>query len=273
MSVSFVGQVHASASSQKNRSEALIAEWESLAQKHRSLFASHLGPFALGERTFDFPRYVFRGPQTGSERARIGIFAAIHGDEPETAWGAFAFAQALIDNPSLAEGYDVYFYPLCNRWGYDAQSRYSSRGKDLNREFWQRSEEAEVLILEQELGAVRFDGLISLHTDDTSHGVYGFVSGTTLTRDLLRPALAAASAVIPLNQNETIDGFEASESMIFTGYSGILSAPEWQKPRPFEIVFETPHHYPRQDQIRAFRLALESMLSNFRTIQSFAQNI
>jgi hypothetical protein len=59
----------------------------------------------------------------------------------------------------------------------------------LNREFWRNSSEPEVRLLEQELRNGHFHGLIQLHADDTSDGIYGFVRGHTLTENLLRPAL------------------------------------------------------------------------------------
>jgi hypothetical protein len=64
-----------------------------------------------------------------------------------------------------------------------------------------------VALIERELLANKFDGIISLHSDDTSDGLYGFVRGNTLTRHLLEPALAAAEAALPVNQARTIDGF------------------------------------------------------------------
>ena len=56
-------------------------------------------------------------------------------------------------------------------------------------------------IIERELLVNKFDGIISLHSDDTSEGLYGFVRGHTLTQHLLTPALAAAEAALPVNQS------------------------------------------------------------------------
>jgi len=69
-------------------------------------------------------------------------------------------------------------------------------GLDLNREFWKSSAEAEVQALEHELRTQRFSGIIQLHADDTSEGIYGFVRGHTLTENLLRPALCEAGKVL-----------------------------------------------------------------------------
>ena len=52
-------------------------------------------------------------------------------------------------------------------------------------------------LLESELASHCFHGIISLHTDDTSHGFYGFAHGATLTQDLIEPALHAAEHFLP----------------------------------------------------------------------------
>ena len=128
---------------------------------------------------------------------RLGIFAAIHGDEPAGALAVVKLLQELAQQPEWAANYHIKAYPICNPTGFEDNTRESRRGKDLNREFWRGSQEPEVQILENELRSSHFDGLIQLHADDTSDGVYGFVRGHTLTEHLLRPALEAVEKSCP----------------------------------------------------------------------------
>jgi hypothetical protein len=53
-----------------------------------------------------------------------------------------------------------------------------------------------------------------LHSDDTSEGCYGFVSGDFLSEHLLEPALQAASAFLPRNEAPIIDGFNARHGIM-----------------------------------------------------------
>ena len=55
--------------------------------------ADVLGPFDNSGQTYSLPKFTFRGPNA-SDPIRIGIFAAIHGDEPA---GATAVARFLCD--------------------------------------------------------------------------------------------------------------------------------------------------------------------------------
>ena len=68
--------------------------------------------------------------------------------------------------------YDLWIYPIVNPTGCEQGRRENWAGKDLNREFWRDSQESEVRIVEDELRLGRFDGLITLHADDTCEGHY-----------------------------------------------------------------------------------------------------
>ena len=222
--------------------------------------------------SFELPRYLFIGSRGGDEPIRIGLFAGIHGDEPAGALAATKFLGEAAREPELVENFLLQVYPLCNPTGWEDNTRHSRHGKDLNREFWKSSAEPEIEILERELRTQRFSGIIQLHADDTSDGIYGFVRGHTLTENLLRPALLEAGKILPRNVNATIDGFAARDGIIYHSYEGILAAPMQSEP-PFEIIFETPHHAPMELQVEALVVAVRTILSEYRRLISFAANI
>jgi len=238
----------------------------------RALQREFLGPFEVNHEPYTLPCFTYRDPHT-TEPIRLGLFGAIHGDEPAGALGIVQFLLELAQQPDWAEGYLVHAYPVCNPTGFEDNTRGSRRGKDLNREFWKNSAEPEVQILEEELKSRHFDGLIQLHADDTSDGLYGFVRGHTLTEHLLRPALAEAGKILPRNTLPAIDGFAARDGIIYTHYEGVLAAPREINPVPFEIIFETPHAAAMDLQVQALAGALRTIMTEYRRLQSFAQNI
>lgn len=218
-------------------------------------------------------RFVFVGHRGGGDPINIGIFAGIHGDEPAGSHALVRFAEVLHANPDLATGYKVFFYPICNPFGFERGTRVSESGKDLNREFWKGSDEPEVQVLEKEIHDQKFKGLISLHSDDTSDGLYGFVRGAVLTKSLLDPALAAAEQFLPRNLQNTIDGFAAHNGIISECYDGILTSPPRLENSPFEIILETPQHAPLQRQVEAMIAALKSILAEYQRFLAFAADI
>lgn len=218
------------------------------------------------------PRFTFASA-TAVDLIRIGIFAGIHGDEPAGTVALVEFLKLLGREPGIAEGYLIHAYPICNPTGFAKATRHSAAGVDLNREFWRNSPHPEVQIIERELREQHFQGLIQLHADDTSDGIYGFVRGHTLSENLLKPALAEAGKVLPRNANATIDGFAAKDGIIYDAYEGILAAPPQVDPVPFELILETPHHAPIEKQVEALVVAMRTVLDEYRTLMAFAANL
>jgi len=159
----------------------LLAPLDQLAAGSANLVVNREARFEVDGEPYPIPRYLFVGPKGGDTPIRLGIFAGVHGDEPEGCHAVVQFIKLLEAKPELATGYYLSFYPVCNPTGYEDGTRHSRKGRDLNREFWRESREPEVRLLEAELAAHSFQGLISLHTDDTSDGFYGIVRGATLT--------------------------------------------------------------------------------------------
>ena len=253
--------------------QRLLSPLDQFAERSAQFISRSLGRFQSAGRTYSLPRYVYLGPKGGGEVIRIGIFATIHGDEPEGALALTRFVGELEKNPEVAKGYALYFYPVCNPTGFEDNTRHARSGKDLNREFWKESTEPEIRYLESEICLNAFDGIITLHSDDTSDGLYGFVSGSVLTENLLEPALREAQQSLPRNKRKVIDGFAAQSGIIRAGYSGVLkSLPGLSQP-PFEIIFETPQKASLSRQVEATAAALRTILVEYRYLIAIAQNI
>ena len=219
------------------------------------------------------PRYFLLGPRGGGDYLRLGVFATIHGDEPEGALAIVRFLHQLERNPDLAKGYALYFYPVCNPTGFEDRTRHSRSGKDLNREFWKNSAEPEVRWLETEIWTHAFHRIINLHTDDTSDGLYGFASGAVHSENLLEPALLAAEKHLPRNRRRRIDGFPARRGIIYECYDGVLRAVPGLPQPPFEVTLETPQKAPLHLQVDAFNAGLETILQEFRYLMAIGQDI
>jgi hypothetical protein len=252
---------------------ALLAPLDQIAVHSPNLVANYEAKFDENGETYELPRYMFVGPKGGDTPIRVGIFAGIHGDEPEGAHALVQFIKLLEAKPELATGYYLSLYPVCNPTGFEDGTRFSRGGKDLNREFWKNSAEPEVRLLQAELISRSFQGILSLHTDDTSDGFYGFAHGATLTKYLIEPALQATGKLLARNDNRIIDGFRARNGVITDKYDGILSAPPKLRPRPFEIILETPAAPPEFQKQYAIVAALQTILTEYRKFIAYAPNL
>jgi len=251
----------------------LLAPLDRLAKDSPNLDVNREARFEIADESYTLPRYLFIGPKSGDVPIRIGIFAGVHGDEPEGAYAAVQLLKLLESRADLAAGYCLSVYPVCNPTGFEDNTRLSRLGKDLNREFWNNSAEPEVNLLQRELAVNSFHGIISLHVDDTSDGFYGIVGGTTLAKNLLEPALKAADAFLPLDSRALIDGFPARNSIVRESFPGVLRAPPQARPRPFELVLEAPKGPPAYLTELAFMAALQSILVEYRKFIAYAQNL
>ena len=257
---------------QRRSIHELLAPLDQLAAKSANLVARPLGHFERDGRRYEIPRYVFVGPQGGDAPIPVGIFAGIYGDEPEGVWALVKLAQLLEAHPQLATGYCLFLYPACNPTGLEAGTALSSRGKDLNLELLKISAEPEVCLLQAELAAQPLEGIIKLHTNAQSSTFYGLVRGETLTRQLLDPALAAATELLPGAEAARIEGFRARD-VSYDYYEGGLTNPPKLSPRPFEVIFETPGQVPAYLREWALVAALRSLLSEYRKFIAYAPNL
>ena len=106
-----------------------LAPLDQLAEDSSHILSKSLGQFECAGQNYRLPRYVYLGPKGGGDRIRIGIFATIHGDEPEAALALAPFVTALERNPEIATDYALYLYPVCNPTGFEDNTRQSRRGK------------------------------------------------------------------------------------------------------------------------------------------------
>jgi protein MpaA len=251
----------------------LLAPLEEIAGRSASLVENRGARFEVEGAAYELPRYLFIGPQGGDAPLRVGLFAGIHGDKSEGPNALVRFVRFLEAYPEMATGYALSIYPLCNPTGFEDRTRHSRRGKDLNREFWKNTDEPEVRLLQAEMISRCFQGIISLHADDTGQGFYGMVRGATLTRHLIEPALAAAEDFLPRDERAVIDGFEARKGIVLEGCRGMLSAPPKVRPRPFEIVLKTPGGAAAFLKECAMMAALLTILTEYRKFIAYAPNL
>jgi len=85
--------------------------------------------------------------------------------------------------------------------------------------------------------------------------------------------LRAGEKILPRNTNSTIDGFPAEQGIISQCYDGILTSPPKLQNSPFEIILETPHRAPADQQIAAFVVGILSILSEYRKFIAFAADL
>jgi protein MpaA len=257
--------------------DRLFRYFDSVAEKSGHLLSKAVRKFDVNGEEYGIPRFIWAGPPGGNDTFRLGLFATLNGDEPEGAFALTRFISALEQTPELARGYALSIFPLCNPTGFEDNTRLSRAGHALNRLFWTESNAPEVRFLESEIWMQAFHGIINLRSDADSTGVYGFASGAVIAQALLEPALQAAEAFLPRNRQREIEGIPARRGMvyadIYNAERGALRAVPGLENPPFEITLATPRDASVHPQVEALNAALIAILSEFRSLQAFGQNL
>src|SRR5580698_2204088 len=102
---------------ERSQLDRLQAHFESIAGRSSNLLSKTFGQFQSGGKTYQLPRYIFLGSKGGGDTIRLGLFAAINGDEPEGAFALLRLASCLEQFQGLARGYALFLYPICNPTG------------------------------------------------------------------------------------------------------------------------------------------------------------
>lgn len=252
---------------------ALLEPVMRLAESTPAVETSFIGAFEFEDVTYALPKIVFTGPAAAHDPLHLALFGGLHGDEPSSALAPLAFLERLAADPARATGYELSVFPLANPVGYARDTRENASGLDLNRQFWRKSDQPEIRALERELSTRPFDGIITLHADDTAEGIYGYTRGHVLNEALLEPALRSASYILPRDPRPKIDGWLARDAKIEACFEGVLSAPPGQRPRPFDLIFETPALAPLDLQTDAAVTALDTVLDEYRQFIAYAANL
>jgi len=255
----------------------VLSYLDSVTESSRHLLSRAVKKFESGGEEYGIPRFIWSGPVGGGDTFRLGLFATLNGDEPEGAFALTRFISGLEQEPNLARGYVFSIYPLCNPTGFEDNTRLSRAGHTLNRLFWTESGAPEVRFLESEIWMQAFHGIINLRSYVDSPGIYGFASGAVIAQALLNPALTAAETYLPRNRQREIEGIPARRGMVYPDLyhacrGGLRAVPGLEN-APFEITLATPRTASVHLQVEALNAALMAIVTEFRSLQAYAQNI
>ena len=232
-----------------------------------------MGLFHHGRDPYRLARYVFLGPGAGDEPVKIGIFAALHGDEAGRERARLVeFLLCLHLDPERARGCQIFVYPICNPTGFEDGTRLTRRGHDLQRELWNGSRQPEAYYLERELGVLQFHGVVNLRSAE-NNGIHAHVASPTLNKALVQPALKAAGKFLPRDENRKGDQIIPATTVGRNRYEWGLGNPAELKPAPFEITLETPRKAPPELQAKATVAALNSIIEEYRPFLASQPNI
>ena len=214
----------------------ILSPLDKIAGYSPNLVVRRTSQFKITGERYELPSYVFIGPKGDQPPVRLALFAGLHGDEVEGTLALLFLVQLLEGVPELARGYCLFLYPICNPTGYEDGTFLSRQGYDLNQEFWKNSRTPEVRVLEGEIKSQGFDGIITLHSNQSDNFFFGVSRQPLTNQQLVKPALRA------VDQFSTQSAFRPvinAQNHYSRNQQGTLSLPPSDEGKAFEIILET----------------------------------
>jgi hypothetical protein len=210
-------------------------------------------------------RHIFIGPESTHHPYRLAIFGGLRGDDRFSPYAIAEFIRDLIEQPELATGFHLYFYPVSNPSQYANNDFAVSGGRDIFVDLWKDSPRPEPYLIERELAVVQFHGVVALFALKGLSGLSVQLHGSwsSLQESLVQPVLGESGNYYPIAQN---GDWVASRRLSLTAGGDL-------KPKPFELSVKIPLDTPAREQILAQRVTLHSILKNYRAVIAESQHL
>jgi murein peptide amidase A len=210
---------------------------------------------------FRVTRRIIRGAPV------VLLTAGIHGEEPGGVEGALRW---LESGESAKWGVNWLVLPCINPYGWERNQRRNAQGRDINRQFRVPGDCPEAELVKRLLKGKRFLFLLDFHedVDATGYYLYELRHGPPFVGEQI---LKAVSKVLPINQDEVIDGNQATGLGLIRREADIdrlNRRPRW--PMAYHVFLqgtqhvlgsETPTHFPLERRGKAHTVALRAALS------------
>jgi Succinylglutamate desuccinylase / Aspartoacylase family len=161
----------------------------------------------------------------------IHIAAGVHGDEPA---GTHALL-ALVENDDLDPRFSYRIWPCTNPTGYDARTRESIDGLDVNRTFGRGGSSPESRAIITANRDLKFELAIDLHEDDEARGFYCYEYGGA---DIGRGLIEMVARGTPLDPRGVLTPDPDAEAERIGGRT--LTQLLMRNAARFGLTFETP---------------------------------
>lgn len=220
-----------------------VPTYHDIAQRWKKLRATH--DIRVREvACVNAPRTLLCAEIGDSGSPAIHLSAGVHGDEPA---GVLALLDA-VENSQLDARFSYRIWPCMNPTGFDARTRESADGIDINRTFGRggTSPEAKAIVMSNR--DRKFIAAIDLHEDDGAAHAYCYEYGPRAIGERIAPQCVRPD---PEAEGETLGGLSLSLLLRRGAAEHVLT-------------FETPTNAPLETRIATHVRMLKDALDILR---------
>jgi protein MpaA len=243
-----------------SRTLKLLSRLDQLSQARKHLYSTPISTPAH-HKLPQIPRYVFVGDQPGESEIRLAIFAGLSGDDEAGPQAVADFIADLVAFPLLGSAFRIYAYPIVNPTSFETKTAFKQADHDTTNKTGRKLEFPVAYLIERELFVAQFQGLIVIHATEEIEGLQAVVCGANLHDVLVSPVLSSLRQLIPTTEDAVLDA-----SLSLTADAGL-------KQRPFELTLRIPKSGWQPLYSIGLRIALHTVVDDYRSYLAQANNI
>jgi protein MpaA len=195
-----------------------------------------------------------------SDRPCVHLTAGTHGDEPA---GVVALLQAAGER-DLDPAFAYRIWPCTNPTGFDARTRESDDGVDVNRTFGRGGSSPESKAIVMANRDRKFALAVDLHEDDEADGFYAYTYGDPRVAEAALKELRARNVAVDARGLIVPDPAAEAEAIGGLSLSLLLCRNAAQR----TITFESASRAPFPARVAAHRVALTGAIGWLRDSQT-----
>jgi len=238
----------------------LLGRLDQVSQKGKHLHSSPISTPSRHQVT-KIPRYIFIGDQPGESAIRLGIFAGLRGDGIAGSQAIVQFIDDLVTFPSLGSAFRIYAYPMMIPAGLATAPPPKQKDESPTHEPGPQLKFPEAYLIKREIFVVQFHGLVFIDSANEQEGLRAGISGANLREALVSPILSSLQSIIP-----TAELSAPASSLSLAGDAAL-------KQRPFELALSIPRSGWQSLYSIALRIALHTLVEQYRSYLAHANNI
>jgi len=215
----------------------------------------------------DEPLLMLRCRPQHPAAPRLLIASGFHGEEPAGPWGVLEFLEAV--EPSLLARVELTVLPLVNATGFQAGTRFNSRGENPNRGYRgipgeKPSGEGLVLLANRELlQQASRDGLLTCHEDVLlSHGYVYSCEHRADPGPFSRTLRDVNASFFPVHPDGRVDGCPITGGIVFNHDDGSFESWLMHQGAARYACVETPGQHPIARRIAAQRAMARAFIEH-----------
>ena len=234
--------------------------YRDFAQRWKALRASH-GVTVREVAGVGAPRTLLCVELGDVQSPSIALSAGVHGDEPAGPWALLE----IVERGDLDERFAYRIWPCTNPSGYEAGTRESADGLDMNRTFGRGGQSPEARAIVTANRDRKFALSIDLHEDDDATGFYCYeYGGGSIGLDVLAALDEAGYPIDPLGR---VTPDSAAEAAMLGGLSYSLAVA--RNAARHTLTFETPLRAPWEDRLAMHRTAVRAAVAAISVASGF----